>query len=433
MKYTAVMRENDRNGPADGVDQAPPAGVPQSPYAYAEDGREPRSIPIMLTATVNRDTGEEHVAQTVADACAYLVRTGEGWYRAYAYVWVPPVRMPDPDRQTQDLLTLIVSVVVARPAEAGVADLAETVKDVQGAVAEALNQEFPGMDAAPEVLPLGPDKAEDVIEKAGGVEAAFVTTDVHPSLITDSAAPEPEPEEEPTYRFVDVLNRGWHIASGRDEPVRYAIDFGGLRPGRPEDLLTREELEAAHGPLRPVAAPDPSDVLMLKSAFAQAGPKAAASLLVALYRVAVKFSRGSTPGGQEGGSLIAGREGSWESDLMMRLAWNLGGDLDEKPGRYSEDCVRQVLFILGGWTASPKRYVEVAENLASIFGRIVDDQGGWAAVADRYLQPGARVGHSEDVIEAVRNFLFVKSRTSWDTRFGATEAGDEGNEEESSG
>ncbi|MET8668176.1 hypothetical protein ABZV87_28055 [Streptomyces tendae] len=289
--------------------------------------------------------------------------------------------------------------------------------DALAVAAVELAREFPAAAADPEALPLGPDKAEEIIERAGGLEAAWVTTDVHPSLLPDDGQDESDPptaaepceDERPTYRFVDRLNRGWHIASA-DEPVRYAADWAGLRPGRPEEPLTLAELEAEHGPLRPVGASDPSDDLVLRRALAGVGVKAAGSVLVALYRLAVEYSRNSTPGGYEGGSLVAGREGSWESGAIYRLAWTVGGDLDEKPRRFSEECVTSVIAVMRSWTQHPKRYVEVAENLAGEFARVADELGGWSKVADRPFQPSTTVGrHPLDTIEAVYNYLMSRS------------------------
>ncbi|MFF4276172.1 hypothetical protein [Streptomyces sp. NPDC001536] len=417
-QYTKAMRANDAERA--GGQQEPPPGIPKSPYAYAGDDRELFSIPVMLTATVARDADGEHVAQTVADACAYLVREGEGWYRALAYVWPLPTRMPDPEQQEHDMLTMLVAVAAARPWKGvdGAFDRAEParlVQDVITVVTAELAREFPDVAAAPEALPLGPDKAEEIKEKAGGLEASFVTTDVHPSLVPgdeeDSGLVDEEPEAaaRPTYRYVDRLNRGWHIASS-EEPVKYVVDWAGLRQGRPSEPLTREELEAEHGPLRPVGEGDPSDDLVLRGALADAGVKAAGSVLVALFRLSVEYSRNSTPGGYEGGSLVAGREGSWEAEAIHRLAWTIGGDLDEKPKRYSEECVTSVIGVLRQWTQHPKRYVEVAENLTYEFSKVADELGGWSKVADKPFQPSTKVGrHPIDTIEAVYHYLMSRS------------------------
>ncbi|GGP78515.1 hypothetical protein [Streptomyces melanogenes] len=420
VQYTAVMRENDSIRAGGNTTAVPPSGVARSPYAYGGDGRETVSIPVMLTATVSRKANADEVAQAVADACAYLVRQGEGWYRAMAYVWALPTRIPAPQQPERDLLTMLVVVAAARPwttadGQTDEAEPVEVVTDVLNAVTAALARAFPDADAEPGVLPLGGDKATEILQTAGGLQAALVTSDVHPSLLTEGADDaEPEREEEPSaaeppaYRYVDRLNRGWHIAS--TEPVRYAVDWAGLRPDRPSDLLTHAELAAAHGPLRPVGPGDPSDDLVLRGALADAGVKAAGSVLVALYRLTLEYKRGSSPGGYEGGSLVAGREGSWQSEAINRLAWTIGGDLDEKPKRYSEECVTSVIAVLRAWTQHPKRYVEVAEKLAYEFSKVADELGGWSKVADRPFQPATAVGrHPAGTIEAVYYYLMSQS------------------------
>ncbi|MEU0857499.1 hypothetical protein ABZ352_18950 [Streptomyces griseofuscus] len=423
--HTKAMRAND----AERGQTWPPSGTPKSPHAYGGDF-ERNAIPVLLLADVPSDAPDSEVAQVVADACDLLVRAGEGWYRAMADVWAIPARRPSLSLPGHSLATMLFSPSARRPwwladGEGNREEVQAFMDDALTAVEAALHRRYPTTSGVkPELLPVGHDKARDIIEKAGE-DARFVTTDPHTSVL-ENDGPEPEPEG-PPYRVVDRENRGWHTV-GEGE---YMIDFGGLRPGRPETAVTFEVLEAEHGPLRRVVSPDPGDVLMLRGALTDAGKKAAASTLVALYRIATVFAHDSSPGTIDAGSLIAGREGSWESDLMMRLAWTIGGDLHDKPSRYDEEIVGQIINVLEQWTRNPKRYVEVAENLADIFGEVVDERGGWAEVADRYLQPGARVGHPEDTIEAVRNFLFTKSRSFWDEQRAPQRGADsegEGNE-----
>ncbi|MFI9052435.1 hypothetical protein [Streptomyces sp. NPDC053427] len=408
--HTKAMRANDAE--RDGGQQWPPPSVPESPNAYGGDF-ERNAIPVLLIAEVPADVSEAEVAQVVADACDILVRPDEGWYRAMADVWPIPVRRPSEEHQDHSVVTMLFSPSARRPwwlenGEGNQDEVTAFMNDAFTAVQAALHRRYPTTKmVSPKLLPVGHEKARDLMEKAGE-EARAVTTDPHPSVL-ENDGPEPEPEDLP-YRVVDRENRGWHAVSGG----QYMIDYGGLRPGRPEDPVTFEVLEAEQGPLRRVVAPDPGDVLMLKGALTDSGKKAAATTLVALYRTAGVYAHDSSPGTCDAGSLIAGREGSWESDLMMRLAWTIGGDLHEKPKRYDEKCVGQIIDVLEQWTRHPTRYVEVAETLANIFGTVVDERGGWAEVADRYLQPGAQVGHPEDTIEAVRRFLFTKSQAFWD-------------------
>ncbi|MGW7090045.1 hypothetical protein ACWGH2_42050 [Streptomyces sp. NPDC054871] len=410
--HTKAMRANDAE--RDGGEQWPPAGVPESPHAYG-GSFERYGIPTLLSADVPADASDAEiaqVAQVVADACDTLVRPGEGWYRAMADVWPIPVRQPS-ELPGHARVMMLLSPSARRPwwlenGDPNQDEVEEFVNDALTSIRVALHRWYPTTTvSSPELVPVGHDKAQDIVEKAGE-DVRVTTTDPHPSVL-ENDGPVPEPDERPTYRFVDNLNRGWHIASS-ETPVRYAIDWAGLRRGRPDDLLTREELEAQHGPLRPVRPADPSDDSVLRGALTDAGVKAASSLLVALYRLTVEYSRDSAPGGYEGGSLVAGREGSWEAEALHRLAWTIGGDLDEKPKRYSEECVASVIEVLREWTQHPKRYVEVAENLAIEFSKVADEQGGWSKVADKPFQPGTKVGrHPIDTIEVVYHYLMSQS------------------------
>ncbi|MFJ8301286.1 hypothetical protein ACIQ9R_36045 [Streptomyces sp. NPDC094447] len=416
-KYTAVMRENDRRRVA-GIEW-PPANTPPSPYVE-DDSVEAFSIPFLLGVTVPDGSEPEEVAAHVADACSQLVRDGEGWYPAMAAVWTTPTRQPNPDTPGHVLDSLLVALTSRRPwfqpdGTPTKGEVDNVATDAQRAINAALAHLYPAAGPSPAaVLPVGQDKAEAIIVRAGGMSAAIVTAQIHPSLDDDEDEPEAGAPEEvegpPTYRFVDRLNRGWHIISGRDEPLAYTVDWAGLKPDRPEEPLSLDELEAAHGPLRPVTSPDPSDEVILRGALLDAGVKAAGSVLVALHRLVLEYKRGSSPGGFEGGSLRAGREGSWEAEALYRLAWTIGGDLDERPKRYDEEAVSAVIGVLRAWTQNPQQYVEVAENLPYYFGKVADELGGWDKVADKPFQPGTKVGrHPAGTIEAVFHYLMSQS------------------------
>jgi hypothetical protein len=122
-----------------------------------------------------------------------------------------------------------------------------------------------------------------------------------------------------------------------------------------------------------------------------AGVKAATSVLVAPHRLVAELSRNSSPGGYEGG-LAPG----WPRGVLGG-----GGDLQAR-GRPA-----------GTWTRSRSTTSRPPRRLAYEFGRVADELGGWSKAADRYLQPGARVGRSFETIEAVRGYLMSKSSTPW--------------------
>ncbi|MFD5878450.1 hypothetical protein [Streptomyces yangpuensis] len=204
------------------------------------------------------------------------------------------------------------------------------------------------------------------------------------------------------YRVVDRSFQGWYRRSGDG---RYDAD-SGYRRGL--EAATYEGLVAARGPLRAVEPPSAEESAAVKAALAGAGRKAAASLLVAVFRLTEQDALARRSEGAQNW-LIAGREGSHESASLHRLAWNVGCDLAVKPARYDEGVVAELVRVITGWVSGPDRYVEVAANLAGLFSDVADAAGGWAAVADRYMQRHQRVGHPDEVVESVQRYLMSQS------------------------
>ncbi|MDW4918688.1 hypothetical protein [Streptomyces californicus] len=257
----------------------------------------------------------------------------------------------------------------------------------------------------------GDDRAIEPPKKAGGlplvpnlrggadktVAAVSLPLPSHQPVDIDSSPLHP-------YRVVDVYLQGWYQRSGDG---RYDADRGRARG---LETMTYRELDAARGPLRPVEPPSTADCSAVKTALAGAGRKAAASLLVAAFRLSDKDARaGRTTGARNW--LCAGREGSHESATLAGLAWGIGSDLAETPKRYDPEAVNELVRVIEGWVSSPGRYVEVADNLAWLFSCVADEAGGWAAVADQYLQRHQRVGPPDHVVEAVQLYLMSQSRT----------------------
>ncbi|MEV7512027.1 hypothetical protein AB0O57_29135 [Streptomyces sp. NPDC091201] len=206
------------------------------------------------------------------------------------------------------------------------------------------------------------------------------------------------------YRIVDGSFQGWYRLSGDG---RYDADSGHRRG---LETSTYEQLAATRGPLRPVEPPTAEESAAVKAALAGAGRKAVATLLVAVFRLTEQDAVARRTEGAQSW-LLAGREGSHESTSLHRLAWSVGCDLSEKPARYDAAAVTELVRVITGWVSGPGRYVEVAANLAGLFGDVADEAGGWAAVADRYLQRHQRVGHPDEVVEAVQRYLMSQSRT----------------------
>jgi hypothetical protein len=232
------------------------------------------------------------------------------------------------------------------------------------------------------------------------------------------------------YRVVDRDNQGWFGGPDDELGTRYTADYGFQR-----DLEDRtlEQLRATRGPVRPVEPITDEDERELQRLLRQAGRKAVATLAAALESVfhQIREERGGLAAHDSYDfakrTLMAGRDGSWESELLIELVMfgnglNLGkstrgGDSDDVaarraagPGKRIDAVVRERLArVLYRWVTNPGRYVEVAETLAVVVSGYCDATGGpegWAVVADQWLQPG---GMAQDDFSVCYRLLYSLS------------------------
>lgn len=196
----------------------------------------------------------------------------------------------------------------------------------------------------------------------------------------------PRPPAERPYRVVDRFGRGWLTCHEQ------ASTFPDI-----EGVWTLERIAAERGPVREVVSPTREDVDELEHALACAKRRAAATVLYALHKVATAFREKSG----DDDLLVAGRPGSWESALLPRLAHEVGARISVR--RVDAAAAAITIATLELWTTERETYTEVAENLASVFGRVVDGRGGWDQVADQWLL-------ESPYDEEVRNLLTSTSR-----------------------
>lgn len=206
----------------------------------------------------------------------------------------------------------------------------------------------------------------------------------------------------PVYRVVDRENQGWHPTGSAGSEV-YAADYGFQR-----DLADRPyaELAQTRGPLRPVLPVTDADEAELRDLFGQAGRKTVATLASALDAVWRRLAdpHAGRPFALARRALLAGREGSWESEVLIDIAL-FGSGLT--PKRVNEGIRDLMAAVLWRWVTDPDRYTEVAETLAGIVSRYCDGQGeGWKAVADQWLQPG---GLAQDDFSACYRLFYSHS------------------------
>ncbi|MEV5451287.1 hypothetical protein [Streptomyces sp. NPDC052535] len=394
-------------------------------------------VPFVFSCTVPATLDRHALAQALADQLHTLRRekTGEEYEGRADIVVLPPDWETEPQLPGHVGAMLLVNAWAVRPwARAG--EWEAVVTDFYNASKAWVLEQYPvPVEGHPVAMPLDTGRALTLYNAAGvvahtGGEHAEMPAGWAPLVAarrTELAAAVQEPQGEAVgqdlprvvpnapggaaktssssrpYRVVDRFYQGWYLRSGDGT---FDAD-GGHRRGL--ETLDYTMLELTRGPLRPVVPPTDEDCAAVKAALVGAGRKAAGSLLVALYRLVLEDADARREGGARY-RMMAGREGSWESEDMVRLAWNVGADLAEKKTRFDEAAVSELVRVVQGWVTGPDVYVEVAANLAWLFGKVADEVGGWSAVADRPLQPGQRVGgHPEHVVEAVQHYLLSQT------------------------
>ena len=215
------------------------------------------------------------------------------------------------------------------------------------------------------------------------------------------------------YRVVDASNQGWHPVGGAAGEARYAADYGFQR-----DLADRtwDELVGTRAPLRPVEPITDEDVAELRHLFRQAGRKTITTLAAALetafheIREMRRTVRDDDSYAWTKRTLMAGREGSWESELLMEVvlfgnelnlakpgkgqhAYDVAARRKAGPSKRVDATVRDAMAdMFLRWVTDPGRYTELAETLAFVVSSYCDDKAGadgWRTVADQWLMPGS--------------------------------------------
>ncbi len=183
---------------------------------------------------------------------------------------------------------------------------------------------------------------------------------------------------------MDSAQQGW-FSPVRDSRHYYSADYGWQR--KLADL-TPEQLDRERGPLRPVQPITQGGSAQLRTALRAAGRQAVTTLAGALAEV-YRAQREAHGGDRQAGataaarrSLTAGQEGSWQSRALIALT-SFGTGLP--PSRVHEPSRQALVDLITDWITNPAGYAELAETLAAEVSAVVDEDGGWACVADDLL------------------------------------------------
>lgn len=244
-------------------------------------------------------------------------------------------------------------------------------------------------------------------------------------------APSAAPVDEPPYRVVDARNIGWVIQAGTGTYRSY--DPTAAWDHR-STVSTLPEIEAEYGPLRPVVGYSDAEAAELRAAFDLAGRKTVGSIASAVelihHEARNRFGPwDADPSGTidyASRTLVAGRPGSWEAELMTEV-WLFGSELNLHPRtnnasvaemratgpnakRVHLEARDRIAAVLRAWTGSPDHYTEVAENLAGLVSVYADDRhgaDGWRQIADQWLQPDAKLPSA--AAEPLQRLLYSRS------------------------
>jgi hypothetical protein len=190
-------------------------------------------------------------------------------------------------------------------------------------------------------------------------------------------------------RVVDQSGQGWYLASDGDGGTKWQASYGWQRDL--PDMPSLGALVTARGPLRPVLPVTEADTDAIDAELRRAGRKAVTTLAAALHGAynGIRGKLADRDGQAAQRLLMAGREGSWESESMMSFTW-FGSGI--KAGRIDPGARDAVAAIITRWVTGPDRYTEVAENLAGVVSAYADTEhgaDGWKRIADQWLQPGS--------------------------------------------
>ncbi len=190
------------------------------------------------------------------------------------------------------------------------------------------------------------------------------------------------------HRVVDRDMNGWWLTANREGEPGYVCPVRSSAGA----TLTYDELDAAHGPLRPVEPMGDEDRGLVAGALRSAGTRAVGTLAAALGAVwedgLGRYRDGDLATAQR--ALVAGRPSSWEATLLLEVTYFGRELLHESPRRVDQDALGVLRDVLGRAVDDEGPHHELAETLAVLVAEVADEhEDGWASVVDQWLRPGA--------------------------------------------
>lgn len=172
------------------------------------------------------------------------------------------------------------------------------------------------------------------------------------------------------YRVDSYGARPHDLALARVAGVPLVADgYGDLAPAAvPFDDLARRFGDCV--PFRPVIHTDGAD---LDPVLAESDHDGLYHLLEGVTRAHVAATM-VTPSNWP--LIAAGRPGSWETVAMMEM---VGVSVECIPPAVPHPAPARIAAIILSWIYGGDEYVEVAETIATAFGRALDERGGWHA------------------------------------------------------
>ncbi|MEV0650005.1 hypothetical protein AB0I28_32580 [Phytomonospora sp. NPDC050363] len=179
-------------------------------------------------------------------------------------------------------------------------------------------------------------------------------------------------QDDRPYRLASTDGYGWLLAGTIGNAAYACHEFGG------DSFATVAELEAVHGPMRPIRYPAEAEEEALRNAWEQAGVFAPAAVVNAWTVVA-----GECPGDLEEQlrHMVAGRPGSWEASTLKDLVrYGIGTRTDTRLKDPSAAAAQASLEnVFRAWALGDEAVAEIAETTAQLVGSLVDaDERGFA-------------------------------------------------------